>query len=731
MAPPPETNTTLVAVPWAAEVQALWARVTGGAIGLEVHELTGRDARSYEARSRSGRLTVRATDAGAACVGIHQFLRRHCGVAVMWDTVLPLAIPELPDSELVRGSAIVPEFYYLNFCTFGYSTAFWGWDEWEREIDWMALHGVTMPLAAVGHEATLRTAYGRMGMSEAEVRGFLGGPAYLPWVYMGNLDSFAGPLPETWTDEHLDLGRRIIERERALGMTPVLPAFTGHIPRELAPQGAKTRLWQGRETTVVAPEDPVFARATTEIVTAQRELFGTDHLYASDPFIEMIPEDTDVSADYPAAVAAAIVRGLVAADPDAVWVLQSWPFAYQGSYWTEERVREFLDAIPAGRLLMLDLWAEAHPQWERLDGFFGRPWLWNGLLNFGGRSEPVADLSMTVAELDSALQSRRQAPVGIGLTMEAIHNNPVFFELVADRAWSDPTDLDGWVRAFAGERYGVDSPALEAAWADLAATVFDGRSTQIFPELFISVTVAKPGFEALLAPEATIHDDVRSALYFDPRILQRAWRTLTDVARDRPDLLDGPLGADLVQVGTVALVRIIDARLSRLLSDAVAAGHTDAGTVAAFLTAFDDLERLVATRPESRFDSWEESAARWGRDPESVAVLRDNARRILTVWNAADDEHLDDYAARLWSGLIPYYQERWARWCELLPQALDDAASAEAALADQLRGLADTFVTDGATSAQAGSVLDESIRLLQDYGDELAALKDEKQVRHA
>src|SRR5690349_19762131 len=132
----------------------------------------------------------------------------------MWDTVLPLPIAELRDAEVVAGSAIVPELYYLNFCTFGYSTAFWGWAEWEREIDWMALHGVTMPLALGGHEATLRLAYGRLGMSEAEIRTFLGGPAYLPWVYMGNLDSFAGPLPEGWIDEHLELGRRIVDRQR-------------------------------------------------------------------------------------------------------------------------------------------------------------------------------------------------------------------------------------------------------------------------------------------------------------------------------------------------------------------------------------------------------------------------------------------------------------------------------------------------------------------------------------
>ena len=59
--------------------------------------------------------------------------------------------------------------YYLNFCTFSYTTAYWDWDRWQREIDWMALHGVSMPLAAVGHEAVLARVYRELGLSEHEI----------------------------------------------------------------------------------------------------------------------------------------------------------------------------------------------------------------------------------------------------------------------------------------------------------------------------------------------------------------------------------------------------------------------------------------------------------------------------------------------------------------------------------------------------------------------------------
>jgi len=43
--------------------------------------------------------------------------------------------------------------YYQNVCTFSYSSVWWDWPRWEREIDWMALNGINLPLAFTGQEA--------------------------------------------------------------------------------------------------------------------------------------------------------------------------------------------------------------------------------------------------------------------------------------------------------------------------------------------------------------------------------------------------------------------------------------------------------------------------------------------------------------------------------------------------------------------------------------------------
>ena len=710
---------------WSPTVQGLWERVTGGDVPLDVRSLAG--PRTYEVSAGEGRVRVAASDAVAASVGLHAYLREAYGVRVSWDSDLPLRLGRAVSGQ-VSGRARVAEFYYLNFCTFGYSTAYWDWAAWEREIDWMALHGVTMPLSLVGHEAVLARAYGRLGMSEERTREFLGGPGYLPWVYMGCLDTFAGPLPEGWIGAHLDLGRRVLERQRAFGMTPVLPAFTGHLPRQLAPgptspaprsaatraghvgmpgrsasaaspvpPGARTRWWQGMETTVVDPADPLFHRLTTEIVAAQRDLLGTNHLYAADPFIEMTPDGDE------GAVAAAILGGLRTADPYATWVLQSWPFSYQSDYWTRERIGAFLDRVPRDAVLLLDLWAEADPQWARLDGFGGRPWIWNGLLNFGGRTEPIADLAATDREISAALAAPHP-PIGLGLTMEAIHNNPAFFALVTDRAWqAGPAGVEAWIREYGRERYRATDRATDRAWQALRRSVFDAESRSIFPERFVSVAVTRPDY----GPALELDAEVRAALFYRPADLLDACEALLEVPPS------GPADNDLALATAALLLRVIDHRYLGVAAGA-RKGAVDAAAAARFLAAFDDLDALVATRPALRLESWVDTARRWGGTAE------DNARRVLTTWNTPDNPHLDGYSTRIWSGLVGgYLKRRWELWLHHLSSTVDR----EAALDRDLRDLAVRFVADGLVSVPPGAdVRTAARRVLDGYGDEFRAL---------
>lgn len=49
---------------------------------------------------------------------------------------------------------------------------------------------------------------------------------------MGNIRGWGGPLSESWHNFTVKLQHQILKRMRELGITPVLPAFAGHVPRD-------------------------------------------------------------------------------------------------------------------------------------------------------------------------------------------------------------------------------------------------------------------------------------------------------------------------------------------------------------------------------------------------------------------------------------------------------------------------------------------------------------------
>lgn len=74
--------------------------------------------------------------------------------------------------------------YYQNVCTVSYSFVWWNWTRWEREIDWMAMNGINLPLAFNGQEAIWQKLYLRLGLTQKELDQHFGGPAFLAWYVL-------------------------------------------------------------------------------------------------------------------------------------------------------------------------------------------------------------------------------------------------------------------------------------------------------------------------------------------------------------------------------------------------------------------------------------------------------------------------------------------------------------------------------------------------------------------
>jgi alpha-N-acetylglucosaminidase len=127
-----------------------------------------------------------------------------------------------------------------------------------------------------------------------------------------------------------------------LGMTPVLPAFTGFVPEAItrvAPNATVVRgsEWNGFGTTYsndtfLEPDDVLFTTLQEKLVGIQKEVYGNvSSVYTLDQYNENTPFSGD--AYYLRNISRDTMASLRAADPNAVWLMQvpsRLPFTWDG-----------------------------------------------------------------------------------------------------------------------------------------------------------------------------------------------------------------------------------------------------------------------------------------------------------------------------------------------------------------------------------------------------------------
>lgn len=622
---------------------------------------------TFEVAAAAGRVSIRATSGVAAASALRHYLAHACDLQPTWDdAALPLPDP-LPPLERVRVTSPWSWRYYLNFCAFSYSALYWDWARWERELDWMALHGINLPLCLVGQELVWLRTLRAFGVSDERARAFIGSPAFFPWMAMGCVHDHGAPVSDTWLADRAELAHRILRRQRSLGMTPVLPGFPGYVPAELAGPDASPVDWMGFDNRALAPKDPLFHEFGLTLLREQEREYGASHHHAVDPFIEGAPPNGETTAV--AEVAGAISRTLHEHDERSVWVLQGWPFTYRSDFWTPERVEAFLGAIPAEQLLVLDLWAEHSPAAGTTNHFAGRDWLWCMLHNLGGRPGMHGQLR-TVAEEPGRIAALPEGSGlrGVGATAECLNRDPVLYELLADVAWhGEVSSIDDWLRDYARRRCGRDDDRVHEAWRILAREVYADTARSGPP---VSVVASRPRVDRDLEPHHPLNLTAPRAGAEPAEPLLRAWDLLLDSA-SRSEATPG-MRRDLVDVGDLVLTGMA----TRHYEEAAAAyqrGDIDALDRAgsAFLETMTELDLLASTLAEYRVDTWLAGAGAWARSEAERASLVRDARRLLTCW-VEPGHALQDYAGRHWSGLVcGYYQPRWRLWLRTLGRALE------------------------------------------------------------
>jgi Alpha-N-acetylglucosaminidase (NAGLU) tim-barrel domain/Alpha-N-acetylglucosaminidase (NAGLU) C-terminal domain/Alpha-N-acetylglucosaminidase (NAGLU) N-terminal domain len=603
---------------------------------------------------RSGKIILEASSNVALVSAFSDYLERVAGGQVARG---PDHIPAQAPSPAAPFTATSPYRYrYINnFTVGGYTSPNWTWQQWQAEIDQMAAHGINMALVTVGQEAVWVDTFRDFGYTDEQIRDWIVPTAHQPWQWMGNIEDTGSGLTTQLIERRAQLSRKIIDRMRDLGITPVVPGFSGLVPPGFADRNPGAHIipqgdWHdARRPDWLDTTSDIYQRVAADYYHHQRERFGQLDAQAID-----LLHEGGASGDVPLPAAAqGIQRALRAADPNYLWVIQAWQ---------QNPRKELVDALDTDHLLVLDL---THGQWNQTDAFDGAPWAWGELGNYGGRLGLFGHLDQIATGLPTALHDPGRGKLtGIAFADEGLEQDPVVEQLWSRMTWQDgPVDLDTWIGEFVRARYGQDDPHVLAAWRILvhaAYTVTDSRRAD-------SVLNAEPDLNATGAAQ---RDPKR--LPYDPKRIEDALAELlhADASLRRLDTYQH----DLVDVTRQVIVNRGRAVLPTVdqaytVKDRNGFDHTSAQ----FLHLMDLEQNVLSTREEFLFGPWVEEARSWGTTPAEQATLVEDAKRLLTIWahTKSGFDNLKEYANRDWAGLISgYYRPRWKLYFAGLNTAL-------------------------------------------------------------
>lgn len=618
-----------------------------------IEPVDGQDV--YQIAAEGGKIVLRGNNTVSLATAYNQYLKYTCNAHVSWfgnQLNLPSILP-LPSKEVkntINGKYRV----YMNYCTVSYTASWWNWDRWQKELDYMAMNSINMPLSVVGLEAVWYNTLLKYNFTDEEARKFLAGPGHFAWQWMQNLQSYGGPLPESWIKSHAELGKKIIDRQLELGMQPIQQGFSGYVPRELKDKYPEAKIqlqpsWCGfTGAAQLDPTDPLFSSFGRDFLEEEKKLFGAHGVYAADPFHESRPPvDTP---EYLSAVGHSIYKLFKDFDPSSIWAMQAWS------------LREpIVKAVPKDDLLILDLNGGKSTQ---ANTCWGYPVVAGNLHNFGGRINLHGDLRLLASNQYASAKQKSPNVCGSGLFMESIEQNPVYYDLAFEvPLHAGKVDIEEWLGRYAERRYGGSSENARKAWMCLLEGPYRPGTNGTERS---SIIAARPALNVKKSgPNAGL------GIPYSPLLLIQAEGLLL---KDADRLKDSsPYRFDIVDVQ-----RQLMSNLGQAIHKKAAAAFVAKDKAAfalhstRFLEMLRDADILLRTRPEFNFDKWLTDARSWGTTDEEKDLLEKDATALVTIWGADGDPLIFDYSWREWTGLIDsYYLKRWEKFYAMLQEHLD------------------------------------------------------------
>ena len=654
--------------------------------------------------AQDGKPCIKGNSQLSVATGINWYLNHYAHINLTWNNLttdlsqVTLPVPENEEKHVCNTTYR----YDFNTCTFSYSMAFWTWDRWQKEIDWMALHGINAPLNLVGLDVVTRNFLKELGVSDSDIAAYVAGPGFIAWFAMNNLEGWGGTInspstgvdmsgnPDWWYTRQENLCRNMLQRMRELGMQPVIPGFSGQVPNCIVNYSingfssgdvVNNGTWAGGYTRpdILKPNTTSYQTFAAVYYKHLHEVMGVSELYSIDPFHEgSLPGGVTNETCYPNIMVELdkhfgnveqSVKDSYKVTKSPSWIIQYWQGVPQSGAFTAMK-----NAGYASRFIGLDLfadniYADNAAKW-RTNYYDTCPYIYCMLHNFGGRSGLHGRLETTMDGYFEALAKNNNCQ-GIGATPEGTETNPILYDMLFELPWmSSNPGADAWLAEYAHSRYGVDAetaPAALKALKNLKKSVWDCRVNQ--QGTSEAVILARPNWTI-----GSVSSWSTSTIYWDTQDVLLAADQLYSV-KDLVTTNGGQDGIanynyDFIDVVRQAMVDYA-AQLLPLIKAAYDSKNTAEYTrlYELYLQLMLDLDTMLSYDENFKLERWTSLARNIADEVDGTTTndrnwLEWNARTQVTVWSKGNTD-LHDYSNRCWAGLIKdFHYWRWKYFFE-------------------------------------------------------------------
>lgn len=594
----------------------------------------------YEIYSEDKKVVLAGNSPLSQAMAYYDYLGRFHGVVITsgdYDisTISSAPLPEEKISRTVKQKIRA----MMSYESFSLSGNFRGFDRWEKEIDFMAMHGINRALQPVGFDGVLYRTLVELGMPDKFCLEFSSGPAYLINQLTGNIAGTNSVNSKEYLERKLTVGKLISDRERSLGIEPIFPAAIPSVPFSLRKKYIKMDIFKAPmwynfpPIFFIRPKNAFFSVFNKKFLKIQRDALGETHSYIFEGVYE---SDKKGYNSHLADLGKALEEMLAEFDENAVCYLH-----------TSSINADFFKNCSGEKYIFLDNCEMS----RNTDILNGRKYIPEISGNRYGRTGIYGNVQKLCANPFA------ETELGGALSFDTFDINPVYCAAALHAITADTSfDRNEFIKDFCKKRYKTD------AFGEDIISLVDLCSSD---ECTGSIICARPCTNVKhTAPFDTMERP------YDFHKLYTIAQSILNSSERKIDTMRADIQS-IVRQFLSDLAYPIYIKATEFFREKNVRNFEQASNL--FLEICEDIDRLLRTREETNFCTKYIEAQELGSSQEEKETLQINFLLLHTIWGPFDHSILYDTVWNEWGGLVKdYYEARWHMYYRSLAAYFDN-----------------------------------------------------------